>query len=310
MVPTFVRSLDDYKEITGKSEGKKTGFVDWSHSAIEQFTLDFYSTFARRYDTDTRLAYLQVGFGLWSEYHIYDGPLTGSQTLGRTFPSKAFQSKFVTHLGSVFEQTPWMISIDAADGDYSPFEEQPKLLKTSFGLFDDSFLCKPHSKENAQNWRFFGERWKRSPAGGEFSYYSKRDQRLALSAMGPNGRSFDDMSAEFHITFMIGNDQPGYQSMKRISEAAMMTGYRLRISTFETSETASRVTVSNVGIAPPYHDAYVAVDGVRAANSLRGLLPGESRTFEVAIGGETPKLTIQSDRLVEGQSIPFEANVK
>ncbi len=197
-VPRFIQDLAEYKKITGQCEGKKTGFVDWSHPAIGPFTMDFYTAFAKRYDTDPRLAYLQTGFGLWGEYHLYEGPLTGAKTLGKIFPSKVYQRKFVKHLDAVFDQTPWMISVD---GDYSPFEEEPQLLRIPFGVFDDSFLCKPHPKENAWNWRFFGkDRWKHSPGGGEFSYYTNRDQKKALSASGPHGRSFQDSAAEFHVS--------------------------------------------------------------------------------------------------------------
>ena len=89
----------------------------------------------------------------------------------------------------------------------------------------------------------------------------------------------------------------------------MMTGYRFRVTKFEVTGTASRVTLTNVGIAPPYHDAFVSVNGVRATKSLRGLLPSESRTFKIASGGATPKLSIESDRLVQGQQIPFEADL-
>ena len=34
--------------------------------------IDTPEEFAARYDDDPRIAFLQVGFGLWGEYHIYD----------------------------------------------------------------------------------------------------------------------------------------------------------------------------------------------------------------------------------------------
>ena len=109
---------------------------------------------------------------------------------------------------------------------------------------------------------------------------------------------------------MIANDQPRYQPMERIAAAGLACGYRFRILAFEASGSRSRVTVTNAGVAPIYHDAYLAVDGVRAERSLKGLLPGESRTDEIPAGGTSPKLTIASDRLVPGQSIEFEANLR
>ena len=153
------------------------------------------------------------------------------------------------------------------------------------------------------------ERWKRAPAGGEFSYYTAHDQKLALAPTGPHGIPFEQAAAAFHITFMIGDGQPRYQPMARISAAGMACGYKFRIRAFEASPSRSRVEVANTGVAPIYHDAYLAVNGVRAGTSLKGLLPGQSRTDEIASGGAAPKLTIDCDRLVPGQSIQFEADL-
>jgi hypothetical protein len=305
-VPEYIKNLPDYEETMGKSEGRDTWFPDWTHPELERFTLEFYSKFAERYDQDPRLAFIEVGFGLWAEYHIYDGPFI----LGKTFPSKAFQETFFYHLQSVFLHTPWCISIDAADDTYSPFEEKPELKEIRFGLFDDSFMHEKHStypeEYNMSGWKFFGEeRFKTSPAGGEFSYYTDYDQQHVLDPGGPYGRSFEDFAAQYHITFMIGNDQPEYQTMDRIREAGMATGYEFGIVSFQASPDSSIVTVKNYGIAPFYHDAFVTVNGVRAGESLKNLAPGEEKTFDIASGGDDPVLTIESDRLVPGQQIGF-----
>lgn len=302
-VPDNIKKLPDYKTIEAKSEGEPTGFVDWSHPAVGEFMIDFYSRLARRYDTDRRLAYLQTGFGLWAEYHIYDGP----RKLGETFPSKEFQTKFLRHMDGTFRQTPWMISIDSADGDYSPFDDQPELLKLNFGVFDDSFLCKPHARENARNWQALdSDRWKRAPGGGEFSYYNRRDQKLALSSNGPNGRSMEDMASEFHVSFLIGNDQPEFQPMPRIRDAGISLGYRMAIESCVTNGSDWKVTATNRGIAPMYHDAFIAVGGKRSSMSLKGLLPGDSIECEILNAGESETVTIESDRLVDGQVIQYD----
>ena len=52
-----------------------------------------------------------------------------------------------------------------------------------------------------------------------------------------------------------------------------------------------------------------AVYGVRAAESLVGLLPGERRNFTIASGGTAPTLTLESDRLIPGQRIGFESRL-
>jgi hypothetical protein len=306
-VPAYIKALLDYHETRGRSEGKPTGFADWSHPELRRFALEFYEKLAARYDDDPRLAFLETGFGLWAEYHIYDGPMM----LGKTFPDKTFQAEFTRHMGRVFRKTPWLISVDAADSSRAPFSGERDLLMIPFGVFDDSFLCEEHARVNELNWNAMERnRWKRAPAGGEISYYTQTDQRKALAPAGPHGIPFEKAAAAFHITFMIADGQPRYQKMDRIRAAGLACGYKFRILKFEASASRSRVTITNTGVAPIYHDAYLAVNGVRAERSLKGLLPGESRTDEIVSGGAEPKLTIACDRLVPGQAIEFEAGVE
>jgi hypothetical protein len=119
-VPAYFREMPEFKITRGLSEKQQTEFPDWSHAGWREFVLEFFSQFAARYDNDPRLAFVQVGFGLWSEYHIYDGPME----LGKTFPDKPYQAKFVRHLANTFEKTPWMISVDAG-ANWAPFAESP-----------------------------------------------------------------------------------------------------------------------------------------------------------------------------------------
>ncbi|HBE66532.1 MAG TPA: DUF4832 domain-containing protein [Planctomycetaceae bacterium] len=306
-VPDFIRERADYQETIGQSEGKKTHFCDWSNAALQAFTLEFYSQFAKRYDSDPRIAFLQTGFGLWAEYHIYSGP----RTLGKTFPSKEFQTKFLKHLDTEFDNLPWSISVDAADYDYSPLEDNARLLALGFGVFDDSFLCKQHPKENAVNWRILGsDRWKRQPAGGEFSYYNRKDQKNALSAEGPNGVPFEQAARQFHISYMIGNDQPRYQNAERIQSASLATGYRFRVS--QGSFNGGRLTlqVTNMGVAPLYRDAYFSAGKSRSAETLKGLLPGQTRMIilEAVDQSDLKSIRIESDAILPTQRIQFEAD--
>ncbi len=304
-VPGYIKSLPDYHEITALSEKKRTGFPDWSHPEWQRFVLEFFTRFTEKYDHDPRLAFVQVGFGLWSEYHIYDGPMK----LGTTFPSKAFQAEFAQHLGKMFQHTPWMISVDAA-GDHAPYATDKTLLELPFGLFDDSFNHRRHHQENEPNWIAFGlERWKTAPAGGEFSFFEAKDQREALSVTGPHGVPFARQAAQFHVSFIIGDAQPRFQSVDRVREAGLSCGYRFQITRFEASATRSMVSVQNRGIAPIYYDAYPAVKGVRSQDSLKGLLPGQARSFAIEAGGAEPTLTIQADRLVHGQRIDYDADL-
>lgn len=309
-VPDYIKARDDYEAMNSKSEGRKTEFPDWRCSELQRFHLEFHRLFAERYDNDPRLAYLQTGFGLWAEYHIYDGPFI----LGRTFPSKDFQTEFFNKMEEWFIHTPWMISIDAADGKYGPFRTHSELLDGRFGNFDDSFMCEDHDDYNDRSWRFFGEeRYKRAPLGGEFSYYTDYDQRHCLDPEGMHGRVFEDEVAKYHMSFIIGNDQPGYKKWDRIVEASRSMGYRFEILDFRVKKgTGAAVHVKNSGVAPIYHDAFLCVDGKRSAFNLRSLMPGESEWVRIddASVSSSPVLTIACDRLVSGQVIPFDADIE
>ena len=307
-VPEFIRNRSDYDETIGKSEGKKTHFCDWSNRALQDFTINFYSKIAAKYDDDPRLAFLQTGFGLWAEYHIYDGP----REIGKTFPSKEFQARFLKHMDASFKKLPWSVSIDASDNYYTPIEGSRELLELGFGVFDDSFLCKQHAQENAVDWKILGlDRWKQHPGGGEFSYYNKKDQRNALAANGPNGVSFEESAKKFHITYMMGNDQTRYQQKERIRQASMFAGYRFRVTKAVQIGETLRLTVTNEGIAPIYRDAYFVAGKKRSATSLKGLLPDEELVCDIRhVDFEDLKqITIRCDAILPTQKIEFAADL-
>ncbi|MCQ4259804.1 DUF4832 domain-containing protein [Stutzerimonas stutzeri] len=311
-IPAHVAGAPDHTLSYHKIEGQRTFVPDWRSPTLQAFILQFYSRFAQRYDRDSRLAFLQVGFGSYAEYHLWDGPLK----LGTTFPSKAFQQQFLAHLGDTFVETPWSLSIDAASTKYTPFSAVPALRQLRFGLFDDSFMHETHSENNQEynraSWLFFGStRYHHSPAGGEFNYYSDYDQEHVLAPNGPWGRSFESFAAQYHISYMLGNDQPGYQPRWRIREASMATGYAFRITALSSNGECVRLTVRNEGVAPIYHDAWPAADGQRMSTSLKGLLPGAERTAATCIGPHARAaldISIESDRLVPGQRIQFNAS--
>ena len=307
-VPQYIRDLPDYEETVALSEGKRTGFPDWRHPGLQRFHKEFYQKFAERYDNDPRLAFLQTGFGLWAEYHIYDGP----RIMGQTFPSKEFQAEFFRMMSETFKYTPWSVSIDAASPEYTPLEADASLKNLKFGLFDDSFMHETHDEYNGKNWKFFGEnRYQTSPAGGEFGYYTQYDQEHVLDYPdGIHGRNFEGESKRFHITYMIGNNQPSYQSMSRIKQASMLCGYRYEITDVRVKEDSTCIQIKNTGVAPIYRDAYVAVNGVRSESSLIDLQPGESRWVGVSAGSTDMEITIECDHLVEGQKIEYEADVQ
>ena len=309
-VPDYIKAWPGYEETVGKSEGKDTYFPDWRCEELQRFHLEFHKKFAERYDNDPRLAFFQTGFGLWAEYHIYDGP----RIIGQTFPSHEFQEKFFRAMDEYFKNTTWSISKDAAPELYSPFESKPELLDIRFGLFDDSFMHETHHQYNRDCLLFFNvdERYKTAPVGGEFSYYKTYDQQHTLDKEGMYGRLFEDEVAKYHMTYINGNDQPKYQSMDRIKEASMSMGYKFEIKDFRVKGNEAAVLISNIGVAPIYRDAYVSVGGVKGEYSLKNLMPGDEHWVLVTGDGVSAHSVpeIVCDHLVPGQKIEFDADIR
>ncbi len=308
-VPEYIKEWPGYEATHAKSEGRMTEFPDWRCEELQRFHMEFHRRFAERYDKDPRLAFVETGFGLWAEYHIYDGPCV----IGKTFPSHDFQAEFLPKMDEWFQDTPWMFSIDASDSKYAPFHKRKELLDLNFGNFDDSFMCEDWDGYNWSGWRFFGtERYKKAPAGGEFSYYSNYDQKHVLDEAGMYGRVFEDVVAKVHMTFIIGNDQPGKQTPERITQAAMSMGYRFEIKDFRIKEGEwAEVLIANVGVAPIYRSAFVAVEGVRGDYDLSQLMPGEEVTVRIACQAASSSVpAIQCDHLVPGQEIQYQAHIQ
>lgn len=318
-VPNYIKANKSYTETYSENPGGDgpTYYADWSNKELQWFYKQFYTDFATKYDKDPRIAFVQAGFGHWAEYHIYGTTLK----LDSNFAGKGYQSEFLTHLDSLFKETPWSISIDAADKKYTPIAGNKTLLALNFGLFDDSFMHEQHDisqgdGDNEKNWQAIGtDRWRTSPAGGEISYYEDKDQHEFLNPAGLYGVTWEDAAAKYHMTYVIGNDAPEgkYATKDRVYEASSYAGYKFEITGYAVNKVSAAVRVKNIGIAPLYHNAYVTVKGVRSKASLKGLLPGEESTYTVAgltIGdSETPELTITGDKLLKDATIPYKANL-
>jgi len=298
-IPDYIKALPDYANLVAKSEGRDTGFPDWSHPEVKRFYLEFYQKFAEKYDTDPRLAFLQVGFGLWSEYHIYDP----EEIPGTNFPGLDFQATYVRHLDTVFQETPWMISQDAQLDTHSPFAKRPDLLDIDFGIFDDSFHLAWEPGYNYEGWEFFGlKRFEASPAGGEILFPGEKRSDFVDSVWSQKSR-------EFGITFMICEQWLRWISLDRMRQHSMDCGYKFKVCDFKANKNKSVISVTNNGVAPIYYDAYITVNGVRSLESLKYLQAGDTLQYQVQSGGTNPVLTIDCDRLVPGQKIEFEADL-
>ena len=298
-VPTWIKASPGYRDASEKSEGKPTGFPDWTNAEWRRFVLDFVSEFARKYDTDPRLAFLEIGFGLWAEYHVYDP----GEKVGVNFPGKAFQAEFMRRMAKEFKVTRWLISKDAHVAERTPFQAMPDLLALPFGIFDDAFHRAWKPGYNRTGGEFFGRnRWQRAPEGGEQLIDSADSARTI-------GEQWQTQASAFHISFMIADQWSRWMKEDELARHSAACGYRFKVERFEASAAVARVTIANTGVAPIYYDACPAVNGVRAAESLAGLLPGDRRAFTISSGGTAPTLTIESGRLIPGQRIGFEAKL-
>ena len=166
-----------------------------------------------------------------------------------------------------------------------------------FGLFDDSFMHRCHDLVsgdgyNERCWQRFPGQWKVGPCGGEISYYAKRDQREFLNPKGLYGVTWAEAAAKYHMTFVIANDclEGPYATAARIAEAGRECGWRLSLTQPKTDGRSSIVNVTNVGVAPVYHDIRVRLGGETSSDSLKGLLPGGTRAFVFAPSNATPEL--------------------
>jgi hypothetical protein len=321
-VPASVRGLVRtavYNEGIEGAKPVKILFPDWSSRRLGDFVIDFFRHFSSEFKGKPEApAFVEVGFGLWGEYHLdfdnlsafSDSSITSIDTaVGKIFPSKADQTRMLIAIDSSLGPFPWSVSIDAADDQYSPFSSQPRLKALSFGLFDDSILSEDPEGHNRDNWKFFGK-GARSPNGGEISYYSYADQAHAFDPRGPHGRSLADEAKTLGLSFLVADGQTAYRSPSEIAAAGKSLGYRLAIRTATSSATGTIVTIENTGTAAVFFDIFASMGSVRGEPSLRGLAPGAENAVTVRIpaSGKGSDFSLVSDRLLPGQVIPFSGN--
>ncbi|MCD1653750.1 hypothetical protein K7J14_03435 [Treponema zuelzerae] len=312
---TNIRSCDYYEGIEG-AEKKRVSFPDWTNPAIPSFIKQFYAELASRYpDQSTGLAYVEVGFGLWAEYHIdYDNLsafsdpaiTSSSAALGKLFPSRADQQSMLEEIGKSFNAIPWGISIDAADGDFSPYPDEAPSTSPSFGLFDDSLLNEDWPEYNKENWDFFAGRRTTGVNGGEISYYTDHDQETALSADGPHGLSLAETARMCNLSFAIADGQTEYHAPQKIGEAGAALGYALEIVDVDVSGRSTLLVVRNTGVAKVPIELWAAIRSEHSLTSLKDLLPGESRELRIpAELDSSDGLNFASPMLISGQTVGY-----
>ena len=311
-VPQYIKDLSDYNETSNYAEGQKTYYADWTNDELKWFTKQFITDFNARYKEDPRIAVIQLGFGHWSEGHIYGTDLK----LGVNFPSKAYQKEYFMHVANTLE-IPWGMSIDGGDSYYSPVVEDEELLALNFGVFDDSFMHEGHELASGSGWNEMcwdgvGKeyRWIKGICGGEISYYTSNDQKNFLNPNGMYGWTWENAAAKYHISYMLANNAPGskHATVDRFREAGIASGYKFHVSNCRTNGTETRLVVTNHGIAPIYRDAYFAIGQHRSTMSLKGLLPQDTLKVTIPAGlSKAEDLHITSPYVLSTQEIEFAA---
>ena len=314
-VPQYIKALPDYHETFNDTEDGPTYYADWTNSELQWFTKRFFHDLAARYNDDVRIAFLEIGFGHWSEYHIYGTELQ----LGTNFPSKEYQKTFFNEIAQ-FLQIPWAISIDAADDEYSPMAEDMSMQALNFGLFDDSFMHEEHEigsgdGYNERYWNLIGQgtRWRKAPCGGEISYYEESDQYNFLNPAGMYGHTWEEQAAKHHISFMIANDAPegSYGTAERFLQASLATGYHFKVLDVVSNADSTLILVTNTGIAPLYKPASFCIGNITSSDYLDQLMPGDTLLAMVyAPLLPDQHLEIFAPSLPDTQQIEFEANIE
>ena len=92
----------------------------------------------------------------------------------------------------------------------------------------------------------------------------------------------------------------------------MSMGYKFEIKDFRVKGNEAAVLITNIGVAPIYRDAYVAVGGVKGEYSLKNLIPGDEVWIHVKGEGVSAQAvpTIECAHLVPGQKIEYKADIE
>jgi len=213
----------------------------------------------------------------------------------------------LTGIGDALTTIPWGISIDAADTDFGPYDaDELPAGSPAFGLFDDSLLHEEWEETNYGNWEYFYSAYPARMNGGEFSYYTDYDQEHALDANGPNGVSLAEAARECCISFVIGDGQSEYVTADALATAGRQLGYAFAIERAVILDDRVTITVRNSGCAVIPYNLYAAFGTVQSAQSLKGLLPDETRDLTITITDpDLADFHITSPVLLPGQVVAY-----
>jgi len=92
----------------------------------------------------------------------------------------------------------------------------------------------------------------------------------------------------------------------------MQTGYRFRVTAASFEGGTLEFHVTNEGVVPIYRDAWFSAGKKRSETSLKGLLPGKQLTCSIkgVTRDDLNHIVIQSDAILPGQTIQYDADLK
>lgn len=268
-VPKYILDSDDFKN---------SDYPDWSSDLYKKFYMQFFGKFRKHYDGDQRIAFLQLGFGYWGEFHLSGG----TYTPGETFPDKKFIARFVKYIEHYFKKTDCSFSIDSVQHGID--------TSRKFGVFNDTFMD-PSDKTKKYHTEMYDalkldERVKRHSSGGEFSNNS--------NDLKPQLKEVKEYIRKLKITYAGANPQYRVTDDETIDLVSAEMGYSYTIDL-----SGSKIVVTNNGAAPLYVDAFVFVNDKQVGPSLKG------EDVEIPFDGTVDKIEIKSDRFLPEQEIKF-----
>lgn len=236
---------------------------DYENEQLRMMLDHFVRELGKRYDGDARLAYITAGLlGTWGEWHTYPR--------NELWASKQTQKLVMDAYEASFHRTPVLLRYPAGENHYDKAPNASRRL----GYHDDS-LCWAtlETGKDQDNWFFVPalkaagvdafEKWKSAPIGGEIrpEVWGKIfDDTIDI----PEAQPFAVCAAETHLTWTMDTGMfREVASPTRLANAKTQVsklGYEFFVSRAEFPSTGPQdemsveLSVTNLGIAPLYHD--------------------------------------------------------
>lgn len=294
-VPQFLVD-EGVKITTWKREAADGGIChtpDYEDPRMRKALVGFIEALGEKYDGDPRIGFLTAGIlGLWGEWHNYPR--------SELMASKETQILVMGAFERAFTQTPILLRYPAGEDHYAYASNANR----PFGYHDDSFdWATLDTGRPEDDWYFLPslraagalEKWKRVPIGGEIR--PELWEKSFTDMPHPKAQGFDECVRQTHATWLMDTGLftkrfpvPDDRRERAIRSVQRM-GYEFHVAKWKKTGDAIEIEVENRGVAPFYRDwpvEFAAGKQIVAHFDLRGILPGESRTWTARVAGEGP----------------------